>query len=151
MQIWKESISKTCATKVRKPALLCLILMTSHLVLAQQRDSFAIDAITTRPGEKASGYVEVAKGVDDATRIPITIIHGNRPGPVLTLIAGVHGAEYAPIIALQRVLPQVDPQKLSGTVILVHIANLPSFLKRNIYYGPADGKNLNRVFPGKTD
>jgi predicted deacylase len=28
---------------------------------------------------------------------------------------------------------------------------MPSFLGRTIYYSPADGKNLNRVFPGKAD
>jgi hypothetical protein len=42
----------------------------------------------------------------------------------------------------------IDPQKLSGTLILVHIANLPAFQKRTIYYNPHDWKNLNRVFPG---
>ncbi|MCK7511876.1 MAG: succinylglutamate desuccinylase/aspartoacylase family protein [Desulfobacterales bacterium] len=31
---------------------------------------------------------------------------------------------------------------------MVHIANLPSFKRRTIYYGPDDWKNLNRVFPG---
>jgi len=31
------------------------------------------------------------------------------------------------------------------------VANVPSFLKRTIYYGPVDGKNLNRVYPGKVD
>jgi predicted deacylase len=38
-----------------------------------------------------------------------------------------------------------------GTVIMVHVANMPSFLGRTIYYSPADGKNLNRVYPGKPD
>jgi hypothetical protein len=28
---------------------------------------------------------------------------------------------------------------------------MPSFLGRTIYYSPIDGKNLNRVFPGKAD
>jgi len=28
---------------------------------------------------------------------------------------------------------------------------MPSFLGRTIYYSPIDGKNLNRVYPGKPD
>jgi predicted deacylase len=36
-------------------------------------------------------------------------------------------------------------------VILVHVANLPSFLGLTIYYSPVDGKNLNRVYPGRAD
>jgi hypothetical protein len=34
---------------------------------------------------------------------------------------------------------------------MVHVANLPSFQKRTIYYSPIDGKNLNRVYPGRAD
>ncbi len=36
-------------------------------------------------------------------------------------------------------------------MVIVHVANLPSFLKRTIYYSPIDGKNLNRMYPGKLD
>jgi predicted deacylase len=42
----------------------------------------------------------------------------------------------------------INPGSLSGTLVLVHIANLPGFQKRLIYYTPYDWKNLNRVFPG---
>jgi hypothetical protein len=45
----------------------------------------------------------------------------------------------------------IDPKTLRGTVIMVHVANMPSFLGRTIYYSPVDGKNLNRVFPGRAD
>jgi predicted deacylase len=34
---------------------------------------------------------------------------------------------------------------------MVHVVNMPSFLKRTIYYNPIDWKNQNRVFPGKID
>jgi predicted deacylase len=88
---------------------------------------------------------------DTGASIPFSIINGKSPGPVLALVGGVHGQEYAPILALQRLRTAIDPGTLSGTVILVHVANMPSFLGRTIYYSPADGKNLNRVFPGKSD
>jgi predicted deacylase len=138
-------------TPLRQSALFFLLLIVSITALAQKQEAFVIDTINGQPGEKTSGFLEVPKGIDEGTSIPITIVHGVRPGPVLTLIAGIHGAEYAPIIALQKMRTQIRPQELAGTVILVQIANLPSFLKRTIYYGPADGKNLNRVFPGKPD
>jgi predicted deacylase len=132
--------------------LLVVVLLTAAVAsLGQQPAAFTIAEVTAQAGEKTSGYLEVAKGSDEATRIPITIIHGVRPGPTITLIAGVHGAEYAPIIALQRLRSRLDAKKTAGTIVLVQVANLPSFLKRTIYYGPVDGKNLNRVFPGKAD
>ena len=40
---------------------------------------------------------------------------------------------------------------MSGTVIMVHVANMPSFLGRTVYFSPVDGKNLNRVYPGRID
>jgi predicted deacylase len=81
------------------------------------------------------------------TQIPISVYKGSKPGPVLALTAGIHGYEYPPILALQRL--QVN--KLAGTLIVVHVANIPSFLGRTVYFSPLDGKNLNRVFPGRKD
>src|SRR5579872_564021 len=95
--------------------------------------------------------IEIPAGVDSGTQIPITTVQGARPGPVLALIAGNHGYEYPPILALQRLRGQIDPAELSGSIVMVHTANMPSFLGRTIYFSPVDGKNLNRVYPGKTD
>ncbi|MEO0472160.1 MAG: M14 family metallopeptidase [Bacteroidota bacterium] len=83
--------------------------------------------------------------------IPISIFHGKEKGPVLGITAGVHGYEYPPIMAGQQLIRQIDPQKLSGTIILVQIANAGGFLGRTPYLNPLDGKNLNRSFPGKAD
>ena len=102
-------------------------------------------------GEKVSGFIEVPEGTDPGARIPITIITGRHEGMVLALIAGTHGSEPSPIVALQRVRAMLDPAELTGTVIIVQIANLPSFAERTIYRGPHDRKNLNRVYPGKAN
>ena len=127
------------------------LLLLVFVGTAAAQSAFTVGTLTAQPGERVSGFLEVPAGVDAGTRIPVTLIHGAKPGPVLALIAGTHGYEYAPIIALQRVRGQIDPAELSGTVILVHVANLPSFLGRTVYYSPIDGKNLNRVYPGKRD
>ncbi|MDX2034719.1 MAG: M14 family metallopeptidase [Blastocatellia bacterium] len=115
------------------------------------RGAFTVGPITAQPGQKVSGMIPVPVGKDEATEIPVTIVHGANPGPVLALIAGNHGYEYTPILALQRIRARLDAKTMSGTAILVHVANMPSFLKRTIYYSPVDGKNLNRVYPGKAD
>ncbi|MEL6191346.1 MAG: succinylglutamate desuccinylase/aspartoacylase family protein [Bacteroidota bacterium] len=84
----------------------------------------------------------------DSTFIPISIFHGSKEGPVLGITAGVHGYEYPPIMASQELIHQIDPTKLAGTIILVQIANLESFLGRSPFVNPKDGINLNRAFPG---
>ena len=83
--------------------------------------------------------------------IPISIIRGEPGGPVLALIAGTHGYEYAPILALHRILERPELAQLSGTVMIVHIANPSSFFGRTIYFNPTDGMNLNRAYPGDPD
>lgn len=113
--------------------------------------AFTVGSLTAQPGTRASGFLDVPPGPDGTAQIPITILHGSRPGPVLALVAGTHGYEYAPIIAMQRLPLRLDPRELSGTVIVVHVANMPSFLGRTIYYSPVDRKNLNRVYPGRAD
>ena len=92
--------------------------------------------------------IEVPAGVDEATEIPVTTITGSQAGPTLGLIAGNHGYEYPPILAMQRLAREVDWAELRGTVIVAHVANMPSFLGRTVYFSPVDGKNLNRVYPG---
>ncbi|HYN09172.1 MAG TPA: M14 family metallopeptidase [Vicinamibacterales bacterium] len=131
-------------------------MLTIALLLAAQtatsQPTFAIGSVSAAPGSVASGTIDVApRAGDSGAAIPFTIIHGASSGPVLLLVAGTHGMEYVPIIALQRVRTAIDPKTLRGTVLMVHVANMPSFLGRTIYYSPADGKNLNRVFPGKAD
>ena len=81
----------------------------------------------------------------------MTVFHGTRPGPVLALTAGVHGYEFPPILAAQRLLETIEPAQLRGTVLLVRIAHVPAFEERVPYVNPFDRKNLNRVFPGRPD
>ncbi len=113
---------------------------------------FTVGTVTAPPGTVASGELTVApRGGDPGTVIPFSIINGAKPGPVLALVAGTHGYEYPPVLALQRLRTSIDPKSLSGTIIMVHVLNMPSFLGRTVYYSPIDRKNLNRVFPGKSD
>ncbi len=112
--------------------------------------AFAIGSLSVDPGSAACGAFDLAPQTGDSgTTIPFTVVHGASPGPVLALVAGVHGMEYAPVVALQRLRLQIDPAALAGTVVMVHVANMPSFMGRTIYYSPVDGRNLNRVFPGR--
>ena len=109
---------------------------------------FSLGPMSVPRGELRSGLLPVPAADGTETSIPLTVIHGVRKGRVVALVAGVHGYEYPPILATYRMKTMIDPKALSGTVVLVHIANLPSFQRRTIYYTPTDGKNLNRVFPG---
>jgi uncharacterized protein len=116
------------------------------------REPFVLAGQSVPAGQRAHIDVRVPAGASDpATYIPVTVIHGAATGPILALTAGVHGYEYPPILAAQQLLDRIDPRELSGTVILVRIANVPAFEQRVPYVNPFDRKNLNRVFPGRPD
>jgi predicted deacylase len=128
-------------------AIACVLTAT-----AAHAQGFTVGTVTAQPGTVVSGELAVAPAAgDQGTRVPFSILHGTKPGPVLALVAGVHGQEYTPVLALQRLRSSIDPAALTGTVIMVHVANMPSFTSRTIYYSPVDRKNLNRMFPGRAD
>lgn len=133
---------------MRRPVSFLAVAMLAAGPGFAQQAPLTIAGVTARPGERASGFLEVPAAADSGTRIPITIVRGSTAGPTLALIGGTHGSEVAPILALQRVRAMVDPRQLKGTLLIVHVANMPSFLGRTIYYSPIDRKNLNRVYPG---
>ncbi len=103
------------------------------------------------PGQKALGSLDVPPGVDAGLSIPVAIVRGGRPGPVLALVAGAHGTEYASIVAIEKLIEKLDPAEVSGTVILVPLINTPSFEQKVPHVNPVDGKSMNRFYPGKAD
>jgi predicted deacylase len=113
---------------------------------------FEIGGASISAGETYRGTLKVPSGEDNVeTFIPVTVHHGSNSGPVLSLISGIHGSEYAPILSMQRLAGLIDPRQLSGTLIIVHVANIPAFTARTIYLSPNDLKNLNRAFPGNVN
>lgn len=86
----------------------------------------------------------------DDIEIPFGIIESSEPGPCLLVTAGVHGSEFCSIEAAARLM-QTRPEQIKGTLLVLPILNVQGFHKRSIYVMPQDGKNLNRMFPGKPD
>ncbi|MGH9400339.1 MAG: succinylglutamate desuccinylase/aspartoacylase family protein [Thermoanaerobaculia bacterium] len=118
---------------------------------AADRAVFSVGTASAARGQKAYGAIEVPAGVDAATRIAVAVIHGAKSGPVLALVSGAHGTEYASIVAVSKLVQLLDPAQLSGTVILVPLVNVPSFEQKVVHVNPVDGKSMNRFYPGKAD
>ena len=112
-------------------------------------DSFTKFIDNVPRGERAHYQIKIPHGKNDpATFIPVSILKGSSSGPTVLMVAGIHGYEFAPILAAQRLAQEVDPGSLSGTFIIVNVAHVPAFLARTPYVNPNDAKNLNRSFPG---
>ncbi len=82
------------------------------------------------------------------TFLPLTVIKGKDKRIVFTILAGVHGAEYAPIIATQKLIKKLEVKRLSGTIIILPITNIGAFYSSTPYVNPIDNLNINRIFPG---
>jgi predicted deacylase len=110
--------------------------------------TFTVGTAVAQRGQKAYGVIKVPAGSDAGYDIPVAIIHGARPGPVLAIVSGAHGTEYASIIAVQELIDAVKAADLSGTLILVPLVNVPSFEKLTPHVNPTDSKSMNSRYPG---
>ena len=81
--------------------------------------------------------------------INAVLLAGKRPGKTLVVTAGVHGNEYVGIQAVRELIREIQPLELSGRLLLVPLVNESGFYQ-GTHLIPADGKNLNRCFPGST-
>src|ERR1700726_4724376 len=112
---------------------------------------FTVGTASAVPGQKATGYIEVPAGVNAGTNIPVVVVNGAKPGPVLALVTGAHGTEYVSVIAVEKLIVDLDPTKISGTVILIPLVNIASFEQKVPHVNPVDNKSMNRFYPGKAD
>jgi predicted deacylase len=78
--------------------------------------------------------------------IPVACIK-NDAGPRILLMAGNHGDEYEGQVALGKLIRDLEPDEVSGRIIILPSANFPAAMA-GMRTSPLDGGNLNRSFPG---
>lgn len=78
--------------------------------------------------------------------IPLTLIQRGS-GPTLLITAGVHGDEFAGILAARQLISGLPDCDIQGRVIIMPQLNLPA-CRADMRVSPLDDQNLNRVFPG---
>jgi predicted deacylase len=83
--------------------------------------------------------------------VPLVEVTGAQDGPLLTVIAGVHGCEYVPMAAVREWTAGLAGRELRGRIRVVPVLNVTAFRARSPFVVPEDGKNLNRCFPGDPD
>src|SRR4029078_12424692 len=92
-------------------------LLLAAALVAQ--DPFRVGTASAARGTVGRGVIEVTAGGDAALSIPVAVVNGAKPGPVLAVVSGAHGTEYASIIAVERLIQLLDTPAIRGTVILV--------------------------------
>ncbi len=95
-------------------------------------------------------YIKLAEdGIGLSLRVPVLIARGGRTGPVVGIVAALHGNELNGIPLIHRLFRDLKVEKLKGTIVAVIVANVPGLLLHQRVFN--DGEDLNRVFPGRAD
>jgi uncharacterized protein len=115
---------------------------------ARPADKLCIDELPS--GEIHRRFIKLAEdGIGMSIRVPVLIAKGKKDGPVLGIVAALHGNELNGIPLIHRLFNDLNCCKLKGTVVAVLAANLPGLLLHQRSFN--DGEDLNRSFPGRPD
>ena len=115
----------------------------------KQTSTIQCDMDFDRPGKRISSFDLTHS--DNAHSfsvipVPLAVIVGS-PGSTLLLTAGTHGDEYEGQVILRQLIHSLQPDDLTGRVIILPALNLPA-VRADARVSPIDQGNLNRLFPG---
>lgn len=114
--------------------------------------SRVFDEYPVKPGESGFFQLDVTSNLYGQTIfVPLHVVRGAKQGPTLLLMATVHGNEHPPIRTMYELLRSLRPEDLSGSIMMVPVANPAAFArdKRRTPEIDIDFTNMNRVFPGR--
>ncbi|MEM6707172.1 MAG: succinylglutamate desuccinylase/aspartoacylase family protein [Pseudomonadota bacterium] len=110
---------------------------------------FEIAGEAIAPGQRALIPLPAAQlhSHDAPLVLPVHVVHGRRPGPVLFVSAAIHGDEVNGVEIIRRLLAQRH-SRLQGTLLALPVVNGLGYMQRARYL--PDGRDLNRSFPGSS-
>lgn len=112
-----------------------------------KRSAFSIAGVDIAPGTRATTSIELPRlNSHTALTMPIHVIHGRQPGPVLFVSAAVHGDELNGVEICQRLLEFKGLARTHGTLLVIPVVNVYGLIHQTRYL--PDRRDLNRSFPG---
>lgn len=98
-------------------------------------------------GKRTILDLEVAKLHTRTTvKVPVIIERSHQPGPVVLLLAGIHGDETNGVGIIREIINQKINSPVAGTIICIPVFNIFGYLFQTREF--PDGRDLNRMFPG---
>ncbi len=99
------------------------------------------------PGRGAQLNLEVAHlHTHTPVQVPVIVERAHEDGPVVLLMAGMHGDEINGMEIIRRIIRRGYNIPTAGTIICIPVFNIFGFL--NVMRVLPDGRDLNRSFPG---
>ena len=108
----------------------------------------SLGTASAAPGEVDTGRLSVGESRDGAdVGLPVCVINGADDGKTLYMQAASDGDELNGVGVIRRIVPQLDPADISGTILVVGIVNVHGFRVAE-HRNPIDDTKLNRAYPG---
>jgi predicted deacylase len=125
-------------------------------VIAGKQVVTALDVEDLESGQKHLLYFQgVQTPAGQHHYVSTMVAKGVQPGPRVALISGVHGDEISSIRTVQRVMEQLDPSAMSGTVLAVFDVSRPALMTmQRRWHSSGRGIGLidiNREWPGNAN
>jgi uncharacterized protein len=109
--------------------------------------AFRIGAEIVMPGERRTIDLPVSVLTNHTpVNLPVHVIHGDDPGPVMFVSGAVHGDEILGVEVVRRLVRHAALKGMAGTLLAVPIVNAFGFIAQSRYL--PDRRDLNRSFPG---
>jgi predicted deacylase len=106
-----------------------------------------IGSVEIKPGQRISVNLPIANlYTATSLHMPVKVLCGRRPGPVLFVSAAIHGDELNGVEIIRRLLKRQALKSIRGTLIAIPIVNVHGFIDQSRYL--PDRRDLNRSFPG---
>jgi len=88
----------------------------------------------------------------DGTQVHVLahVIQGTKAGSTVYVGSATHGNELQGVEVCRRLAEEIKPHNLNGKLIIVPLQNPIAFMHR-VRLNPIDGKDLDIVYPGRSD
>jgi predicted deacylase len=82
-------------------------------------DTISVGTAHAKRGERVLGEVQGTASSGASARIPLTVIHGANPGPIVAYLSEAPDSTFSTVSGLNKLANLIDPAKVRGTVIIV--------------------------------
>ena len=112
-----------------------------------KRPPIEIGGVSIAPGNRRSIDIPLPSFyTHSSVNMPVHVVHGRKPGPVLLVSAAIHGDEITGVEIVRRLLAYKFIDRIRGTLIAIPVVNVYGFVSKSRYL--PDRRDLNRSFPG---
>ncbi len=117
----------------------------NEVIVFKTKEDLALDEFEN--GKVHRAYIHLTdNSLGVPWKLPIIIVKGKNEGPTLGITAAVHGNELNGTSTIFKLINDVDPLELNGTLVMIPISNVPAFLMNQRVF--SDNVDLNRIMPG---